>query len=669
MLFEGLAGSIAQTADKEDVGGRADPRPVSRWARADIFTRFAARVGIAVGVVVLIGWRLNIPLLLRLVPSWAPMKPNTALSLILAAAALRVPRRVISVICAVAVVLIGAVSFAEIVFDLPIQINHLLFGWWLLPSGIQPGRMAANTGVALCALGVALILSRAENKRPRRAAELLSAGTVLVAVFALIGYLMDTYRAAGGIGDYTRMAVHSAATLLVLGVGAVTSMPDSWLSSRLRSPGPDGLVIRRLLPLIIGVPIALAWLRRVGQEAGWYDSRFGISVVAASTVALLASAVFWSVGVLAREGRRMHAVQAALRENEERYRLAVEGARLGIFSWDVATDTHLWSPRCKEILGVHRDGNITFEIFEAVLHPDDREPVKRAIQESWDERTEFRMEYRVFWADGSMHWVSALGRTYFDPAGKPERMVGLIADVDQRKRIEEALARSNSDLERFAYVASHDLQEPLRMVGSYVQLLANRYRGRLDADADDFIGYAVEGSQRMHRMIEELLTYSRVNTRGVEPAPVSAQHSLETALASLKLAIEEAGATVISSPLPMVQADSTQLESVFANLVGNAIKFRGTKPPRVEIGAKRQDAEWIFMVRDNGIGIDPQYFERIFVLFQRLHGRGEYPGSGMGLAIAKRIVERHRGRMWVESEPGCGATFYFALPAIIERAT
>jgi PAS domain S-box-containing protein len=669
MPFDGFVGTVRQVVGEEDDASSAYHSRSSRWVQAPAFARFSAILAIVVGIIVLLGWRLDIPLVLHLVPGWAPMKPNTALSLILLGAALRVRRRALSLLLALAAILIAAASFAEIVFDWHTSVNDLFFGWWLLPPGIEPGRMAGNTGIALAALGVAVILSRQEARRLRRAAELLCAGAVLIALFALIGYLMDTPRAMGGIGDYTKMAAHSAGMLLVLGLGVVASMPDSWLVTRLTSAGPDGLVMRRLLPLIVAVPIALAWLRRVGQEVGWYDSRFGISLVAACTLALLASAVFWSVAVLAREGARVHAIQAALRENEERYRLAVEGARLGIFSWDVSSDMHVWSARCRELLGFDAEAKINFELFEAALHPDDREPTKQAIQKSWDDRTEFRMEYRVVWPDGNTHWVAVVGRTHFDLTGKPERMIGLVGDIDQRKRIEEALARSNSDLERFAYVASHDLQEPLRMVGSYVQLLAKRYRGRLDADADDFIGFAVEGAQRMHRMIEELLTYSRVNTRGVELSTVSAQVSLDAALASLKLAVEEAGATVTGSTLPLVKADPTQLESVFANLVGNAIKFRGIDRPRVQIGARREDGEWIFMVRDNGIGIDPQYFDRIFVLFQRLHGRGEYPGSGMGLAIAKRIVERHRGRMWVESELARGATFYFTLPVIVEAAS
>jgi PAS domain S-box-containing protein len=243
-------------------------------------------------------------------------------------------------------------------------------------------------------------------------------------------------------------------------------------------------------------------------------------------------------------------------------------------------------------------------------------------------------------------------------------VIASVVDITERKRSEDELKRSNEELERFAYVASHDLQEPLRMVGNYVELLARRYQGRLDPDADEFIGFALDGAQRMQRLIEDLLAFSRVGTRGAALEPTDMNTVLAEALSTLKLAIEESQATVTHDPLPRVRADANQLQHVMLNLVSNALKFRGAEPPRVHVSAAPNNTHWLFHVQDNGIGIDPAYFERIFVIFQRLHGRAEYPGTGIGLAISKKIVERHGGRIWVESSPGLGSTFCFTLPAL-----
>ncbi len=252
----------------------------------------------------------------------------------------------------------------------------------------------------------------------------------------------------------------------------------------------------------------------------------------------------------------------------------------------------------------------------------------------------------------------------------------ILRDITKIKRAEEALRQANQklqeqadelvtvnkDLEQFAYIASHDLQEPLRAVAGFVTLLKQRYQGRLDEKADSYINAAVEGATRMQALINGLLEYSRVGTRGSVPALASAQEALEEALKNLQTLIQESSAIVTSAPLPCVRADAIQLTHVFQNLIANALKFRSEQTPEVHVGSRREDDAWLFWVRDNGIGIDPQYRERIFLIFQRLHTRTRYPGTGIGLAICKRIVERHGGKIWVESQPGQGSTFYFTLP-------
>jgi signal transduction histidine kinase len=249
-------------------------------------------------------------------------------------------------------------------------------------------------------------------------------------------------------------------------------------------------------------------------------------------------------------------------------------------------------------------------------------------------------------------------------------------DVTERRRLEHErdiarqeaeqraadLARSNSELERFAYVASHDLQEPLRMVASYTSLLARRYEGQLDERADRYIHYAVDGAHRMQALINALLDYSRLGRQDSPRTAVSCDEAVASALRGLERTRREVGGVITSDPLPTVMGHRLQLEQLFQNLVSNALKFRSDKPPRIHVSAAADGEGWRFAVRDNGIGMETRHFEQVFVIFQRLHSRADYPGTGIGLAICRRIVEQHGGRMWVESEPGGGSTFFFTLP-------
>ena len=279
-----------------------------------------------------------------------------------------------------------------------------------------------------------------------------------------------------------------------------------------------------------------------------------------------------------------------------------------------------------------------------------------------------RHEFQGQCQDGSVIWVeNAMRCIMWEGACAVQ---STLVDITERKRAEEALARktlelqrSNDDLEQFAYVASHDLQEPLRMVSSYLDLLQNRCAGQLGTDAEQFIAFAVDGAGRMQQLIRDLLAYARLGQQALVLKSISSDTMLDAALDTLRFALKDSGAKVTRARLPTVRVDPAQIELLWRNLISNAIKFRGKKRPQVEIHADFRGDAWLFSVRDNGIGIEPKDVERIFTLFQRLHPRDVYMGTGIGLALCKRIVERHGGRIWVESQPGEGATFTFTLPA------
>ena len=365
----------------------------------------------------------------------------------------------------------------------------------------------------------------------------------------------------------------------------------------------------------------------------------------------------------------------AWRFNESAFaqtKMILDSAGEGIFGLEPEGKVTFINPAAAKMLGLE-DGQIVGQPTHILRHagtdgnpfPDGTSPILAALKD----RTAHRGTGEIFWRqDGTSFPVDYVSTPIIE-RGELTGVVVAFRDVTERKQAEERLAqqarelaRSNAELEQFAYLASHDLQEPLRMVEGYTKLLARRYKGKLDADADEFINFAVDGANRMQTLINALLSYSRIETKGKEFEPTDCESILESALANLRVAMEESGGVVTHDPLPIVMGDGTQLGQLFQNLVGNAIKYRGTEAPRIHVSSQHNGKEWLFSVQDNGIGIDPQYAERIFVIFQRLHTKGEYPGTGIGLALCKKIVERHGGRIWVESELGKGSTFYFTLP-------
>jgi light-regulated signal transduction histidine kinase (bacteriophytochrome) len=271
--------------------------------------------------------------------------------------------------------------------------------------------------------------------------------------------------------------------------------------------------------------------------------------------------------------------------------------------------------------------------------------------------------------DGSRRTAVAYANPMHDSQGQISGAVNVLMDITERKRSEELvskqardLERSNAELQQFAYAASHDLQEPLRMVTSYVQLLQKRLQGSLDPETQEFMGHVIDGSRRMSRLIGDLLEYAQVESRAETTGEIALDEVLSSVVRQLAPAIERSGAEVNAAELPRLRVSRGHLEQLFANLIGNAIKFRGTEPPRIRIDATRKGGSWELSVADNGIGIAAEYFEKVFVLFQRLHSQSQYPGTGIGLAICKKIVERYGGEIWIDSAPGCGATFRFTLP-------
>ena len=357
-----------------------------------------------------------------------------------------------------------------------------------------------------------------------------------------------------------------------------------------------------------------------------------------------------------------------LQENERKYRELVQNANSAIIRWKSDGTIVFFNEFAQAFFGYRPEEIIGQPVGILVPQTDSTGgDLSTLVQSIVDHPEQFvNVVNENICSDGRRVWMAWTNKPIYDEHGRAAEILAVGLDITERKRMEDELLRSNAELEQFAYVASHDLQEPLRTVSGMVQLLQQRYQGKLDERADEYIGHAVDGSNRMQQLINDLLDFSRVERKGNPFKTTDMNHVLQMALASLHVAIAESGAQITSDPLPTVMADAGQLTQVLQNLIGNAIKFRGEEPLKVHVGAEKIENGWQFAVRDNGIGIDPQYFERVFLIFQRLHTRSKYPGTGIGLALCKKIIERHGGRMWIQSEVKHGATFFFTIP---ERAS
>lgn len=367
------------------------------------------------------------------------------------------------------------------------------------------------------------------------------------------------------------------------------------------------------------------------------------------------------------------AAEDALRHSEFRLKEAQRIAMIGSWELDLLSNRLTWSDEIFQIFEIdHTKFQASYEAFLSAIHPEDRDMVNAAYQRSLEDRLPYGIEHRLLFADGRIKYVYEQCETTFSDTGKPLRSIGTVQEVTERKQAEQVLQqktreleRSNAELEQFAYVTSHDLRQPLRMVNGYVQMLERRLAEKLDNETREMMHFVTDGAKRMDQMLVSLLDYSRVGRKGEPLALMNSHDAVDEALHFLEPAIHEAQATVrVSGDWPRVMVSRNEFTRLWQNLIGNAIKYRvENRVPQIHVTVRTESKDWYFCVADNGIGIDPTQFDRLFKVFQRLHARGQYEGYGIGLAVARKIVERHGGHIWVESDgAGQGCRFCFTLP-------
>jgi len=442
-----------------------------------------------------------------------------------------------------------------------------------------------------------------------------------------------------------------------------------------RAEGADGVALRRLLPIAVLLPVLGGWAYLFAVRREHLDGATSSAVLVAATVLILVACVLGLVVSVYRVELAGRSAHQALHDSEARFRTLAETLPDLLVLLRPDGRPEYCSPTFLRYTGTRGD-ELEGEGWAPPWHPQEAERIQGALERALASGDDVTEEARLRRHDGVYRRHLARGLAVRDAAGRPLRWLLKLVDVEELRRAEaeiglhaERLERGNRDLQQFVHLVSHDLQQPLERVAHAADQLATLQRGRLQPEGEEFIAFIREGAVRMQALIQGLLAYSRIETGGAPLAPVSFHEVLDTVLADLAVAIAESGALVTATPLPPVRADALQLAQLLRNLLGNAIKYgRPGVAPEIRLSAEREGGGWRFAVADNGIGIEPRYFDRIFVIFQRLHGRGQYGGTGIGLALCKRVVERHGGRIWVESRPGLGSTFLFTLAAATDAS-
>lgn len=524
------------------------------------------------------------------------------------------------------------------------------------------GPMSILSALTVLALsGVFIVRTIREQSQ---LASLLALAAFGAGYVALLGYTYGAeqlYRVGA-----TAMALEASICAVLLAVGCLLIPPYVNFMRPLTSTSAGGVLLRRLLPvaLIVAPVVDLVQARAASQMGG-----LSMAVVGVANVLLLALLV-WMTGkavYLAQWHRRR--AEESVRQTEERLQLALEAAGGGAWDLDLTRNEGWWSAEMYKLWCVEPGTRLHLEHALQIIDPRDRERVQEAIQQAIAQHTLYHCEFRIRGDGFGERWMVSRGQVHYDETGKAERLIGITLDISPQKtaeaslrRTNEALVRSNVELARFANVAAHDLQTPLRGIGSFGELLKMHYAERLDARGREWLGRILDSALHLQALVRDLLLYSVIDTKELPNTSVAMDEVLDRVLLLLGAEIRNAEAVITRTELPMVAGDAPQLVQLLLNLIGNALKYRSGQAPRIHVAAERSAEECVFSVSDNGIGIENRYAERIFEVFERLHTAQEYPGTGIGLAICRRVVQRHGGRIWVESQPGSGSTFFFTLP-------
>jgi len=647
---------------------------------------------ILIGFIILMGWLANIPILTTPNIDYEPTSLPTSLCFVLTGIAIILLQKEncspqykrIAQILSLVVLLIGLFTLLDYTFNFFTGISLVGIGF----ENLKIFRMSIIAALSFILTGAAILLIDNRNFRCN-----YSQYFMLIVFFMmyliLLGFIYQTEIYT--IDNDVHPAIYGVITFILITLGILSLRPDRGIVELLTSKRLGGSFGYKILLAIVIIPIIVGGLRLLGELLGLYGLRFGAALMTFTVTAILFLITMLStisidnIDVKRRKAENelkkahdhleeqvkertaeLKRAYKSLEASENQFRTLTENSIDIIIRF--GTDLKIqYSNRDSKTLGLSEKDLIGKSVNELGISKDVEKlwnsNLQKALKTGDIQSFEYNLpeneEMRIF----SSYVIPEICN------GKVRSLIAVSRNITKRKKVEEQLKqtireleRSNEELQSFAYITSHDLQEPLRTMGSYAGLLKRRYKGKFDQDADDFLDFMVDSAKRMKDMIQGLLDYSRVGTQGGKFRKFSSEEALSTALSNLHSSIEECQAEVTHDNLPEIFADRDQITRVFQNLIGNALKFRREEiTPKIHISAKKEGNEYIFSVSDNGIGIEEQYTERIFEVFKRLHAIGEYQGAGIGLAIVKRIIDCHGGHIWVESEPGNGSTFYFTI--------
>jgi PAS domain S-box-containing protein len=637
-------------------------------------SEFFSIIIVFIGLIVLIGWMFNISLFKSPGSGFSTIKSNVGLVFILIGCSLwllqtkrlTTNNRRIAQLIAFLVMIIGFLTLIEYLFNINIGIDQMLFKESIgALNTSSPNRMGFSAAINTFLAGLSILLLDTKVHRDYRPDQILAIIGGLISLLALLGYVYGV-SALYYLPHYTAIALYAALTFILVFSGIMFARPNSGIMSLINSESLAGLLSRRLLPLIIVTPILFGFIWKWGINTGLYDISFGYALLVFSIIIFLSIILWITANSIKTIENERNKVREDLRLSNLYNRSLIEASvdpLVTIDPYGKITDSN---ESTELITGFERDELIGTDFSDYFTEPKKAsEGYLKVFQKGIVRDYELEIKHK----NGHITPVLYNASVYRDDFNNVIGVFASARDITQLKEAEkvlklklEELTRSNAELEQFAYISSHDLQEPLRMIASYLQLLERKYKGKLDAKADKYINFSVDGATRMQNLIDDLLAFSRVTTQAKEFKPTDLESIYKEITSNLEVSIQENNAIISHDPLPIVMADKTQISQVFQNLLINAIKFRNVDQPKINISVKKEDKQFLFAVSDNGIGIDPKHSDRIFEVFKRLHKKRDYPGTGIGLAICKKIIERHGGRLWVESELGKGSIFYFTLP-------